>query len=204
MPPAPPVPFDVPVGTIIAFAGDPTPEILQHWLECDGAPIDSNDARYTALCNVLKHKYDPPSQAQPARSIHYVPDIRGRALVGAGTGVSWNPGPPVSNSPLSPRSLGSALGVEAQRIPNHAHEVSKHNHVWKSFNRGNGGLASAPGTAASFDSTGGDIALFNDKKDLYTSLGGGSDTTGLKNAENGGMINNLQPSLVIRYLIRYR
>lgn len=61
----------LPVGTIVAFAGNKIP---QDWLVCDGSQIPS---QYTALCEVLGNSTNTP-------------DLSGRVLVATGIGTDIN------------------------------------------------------------------------------------------------------------------
>jgi microcystin-dependent protein len=103
-----------PIGTIITFGGSTAPS---GWLACDGSSYSRTT--YADLFGVISTTYGAPTG-----TTFLVPDLRGRAPLGAGTG-----------SGLTARSLGTLGGYEgvtlaATEIPSHSHSVSEsaHNH----------------------------------------------------------------------------
>ena len=87
------IPNATPVGTIVMFGGASAPT---GWLLCDG----QSTASYAALAAVVGAT---------------VPDLRGRAPIGVGTGTG-----------LTARALGATVGNEThtlttEQIPNHSH-----------------------------------------------------------------------------------
>jgi len=98
----------VPVGTIVAFAGAST-SIPAGWLECNGQPLRRD------LFGDLFQKIGTTWGSGDGINTFNVPDLRGRAPIGAGQG----PG-------LSPRTVGQTLGKEghalsADEMPSHTH-----------------------------------------------------------------------------------
>lgn len=107
------------IGEIIAYAGPTSPDA--RWLPCDGSSLLRVD--YPDLFNVVGVVYGSTD------SSHFnLPDLRGRAVVGVGSG----PG-------LSPRSLGDNFGEETHVLT--IGELASHVH-----NTGNSALlgTSAP------------------------------------------------------------
>jgi microcystin-dependent protein len=95
-----------PSGTILDFAGATAPP---GYLLCDGATVLR--ATYAALFAAITTTYG----AGDGSTTFLLPDCRGRASIGAGTGTG-----------LSARTLGGKPGVEthtlgASEIPNHTH-----------------------------------------------------------------------------------
>lgn len=97
------------IGLVAAFAYDLTKYDGNEFLPCDGRPIavSTNQALYSLIGNI----YGGTSTA------FNLPDLRGRVIVGAGSG----PG-------LTPRPLGRMSGAEAvvlttPQIPAHNHPV---------------------------------------------------------------------------------
>jgi len=94
------------IGEIIAYAGPTSPD--PRWLPCDGSSLLRVD--YPNLFSIIGVVYGA------ADSSHFnVPDLRGRAGVGSGTG----PG-------LSPCSLGDSFGEEAHTLT--VAELASHVH----------------------------------------------------------------------------
>lgn len=97
------------VGEIRLFAGDYAPV---GWALCDGSTLSIND--YQALYSLLGNSYGGNSTI----GTFGLPDLRGRAVVGQGTGAG-----------LTPRTITQAFGTEtttltAQNTPAHSHSFS--------------------------------------------------------------------------------
>jgi len=158
------------VGEILAFAGSDSPNA--DWLPCDGSSLLRVD--YPDLFTVIGTTFGSSDGS------HFnIPDLRGRAGIGSGTGQG-----------LTARSLGAQLGEEDHTLtiaetPNHSHTDSGHSHT-EGVAVGaliNGGLE-APAAAA--------LPSLGVTGTGYANLGGsGSDNPH----------NNIQPSLVLNYLI---
>lgn len=94
------------IGEIIAYAGNTSPN--PNWLACDGSSLLRAD--YPDLFTVIGTAYGSVD------GTHFnLPDLRGRAQIGIGTG-----------SGLSPRALGDSLGEEQHTLtqaemPSHSH-----------------------------------------------------------------------------------
>jgi microcystin-dependent protein len=103
-----------PTGTIATYASSTIPA---GWLECDGS--DKSKTTYAELFTLITTDF---GTAVDATNDFKLPDLRGRAVLGAGTG-----------SGLTARSLGVPGGVEdvtlsGTQIPNHSHSVSDSGH----------------------------------------------------------------------------
>jgi microcystin-dependent protein len=85
----------LPSGSIVAFGGSTAPP---GWVLCDGAAYSSTDPRYAGLFAAIGTTYGTGTSAGQFN----VPDLRGRSVLGAGTGTG-----------LSPRTVGQAVGAEA-------------------------------------------------------------------------------------------
>lgn len=95
----------VPTGAIMPFAGSVAPA---GWLLCDGSALDTT--QYAALFAAIASTYGAPDGS------HFLlPDLRGRAAVGAGAGAG-----------LTARALGASLGEEAHVLT--AAELAPHSH----------------------------------------------------------------------------
>ncbi len=115
------LPTGVPIGSIIAFAGDKEPE---GWLMCDGLQYSSN--KYPKLFEIIKTKYVPKEvrlnildhNENNENKLFCVPDLRGRVLVGVDNG---------SNRVTSNNTLGATGGEEKHQLT--IEEMPKHNHA---------------------------------------------------------------------------
>lgn len=95
------------VGEIRLFAGDFAPS---GWALCDGSTMSLND--YPALYSLIGTTY-----GGNGTSTFAVPDLRGRAVVGLGTGTD-----------LTPRALAQAFGTETTTLT--AANTPSHNHAF--------------------------------------------------------------------------
>jgi microcystin-dependent protein len=167
----------IPAGTVIQSAANSVPA---GWLNCDGSPVSTT--AYPDLFAAIEYTYGGSDAS------FNLPDLRGRACVGAGQGVG-----------LTNRALGSTGGSEthtliSDEMPSHNHEITDpgHTHTWNNGlegdDSGNGG------SNAEYTRTGGSVtdAILN-------------ATTGISinNTGGGGAHNNMQPFLVLRFLIKY-
>jgi microcystin-dependent protein/cytoskeletal protein CcmA (bactofilin family) len=167
----------IPAGTVIQSAAINVPA---GWLNCDGNLISRT--AYPDLFAAIEYIYGGSDAS------FNLPDLRGRACIGAGQGVG-----------LTNRALGSTGGSEthtliSDEMPSHNHEITDpgHTHTW------NNGLdpddMGGGGSNAEYTRAGGSVtdAILN-------------ATTGIevRNTGGGGAHNNMQPFLTLRFLIKY-
>ncbi|CDK99463.1 exported protein of unknown function [Magnetospirillum gryphiswaldense MSR-1 v2] len=100
-----------PTGSLIQFAGSAAPE---GWLLCDGNAVSRST--YAALFAVVGTVYGVGDGA----TTFALPDLRGRAAIGAGQGTS-----------LTNRTLGDKVGAETHvlsvaEMPSHSHNYESH------------------------------------------------------------------------------
>lgn len=155
----------LPTGSIVAFAGSTAPA---GWALCDGAAYSQTDSRYAALFATIGTVYGSGTGAGQFN----VPDLRGRAIVGSGTG----PG-------LTARTPGQALGAEGvsltpQNMPPNAFDFVV---VWDGV-----------GSAASLWSP----------ANVGVPLGGVHRVVSRSIGGPGVPVQTLPPSLVSTYIIR--
>ena len=154
----------IPIGTISLFAGTVPPE---GWLLCDGTPILRAD--YPGLFAVIGETFG----AGNGITTFNLPDLRGRAPIGAGQGAG-----------LSDRQLGTTIGAETHtlsisELPSHTHEEHPRSGTnWFQVFNFNAGT-------------------WGNERDDGNALG---QTTG---ATGGGQPHNImQPSLSLHFIIK--
>jgi microcystin-dependent protein len=106
----------IPVGTISPYAGASAPA---NWLLCDGAAVSR--ATYAALFDVTGTAYG----AGDGSTTFNVPDLRGRIVVGSGTGAQQGAagsGVITGGTALAARARGEFFGDE--RLQGHTHTFS--------------------------------------------------------------------------------
>jgi len=120
--------IQVPIGGVLAFAGDLSQMLNDCWLNCNGDLVSS--VAYPELYALFGTKYGGDDNGN-----FKLPNWGGRTLVGSGQGEGG----------LTPRQLGDQGGEEAHpltiaEMPNHAHSVNRHHHDQQNFDwKGGGG-----------------------------------------------------------------
>ncbi len=156
-----------PSGSIQMYVGSSAPT---GWLLCDGTSYLRSG--YLPLFGVISTTYGA------ADGTHFnVPDFRGRAPMGAGTGTGGGTsgtGAPTGGSALTARALGAWLGEETHvlttpEIPSHTHTI------------------------------GGSIAIQGGVQDAY-SPSQPNTTTG--NTGGGGAHQNMSPVMTVNFIIK--
>lgn len=123
------LPFSVfPAGIILPFAGAAAPT---GWLLCDGSLVSRT--AYAALFAVLGTAYG----AGDGSTTFKLPDLRGRTLIGAGTGAG-----------LTARTRGEVGGEEAHTLT--TAELVAHTHTYSSGTNSGGAYAVIGGGGAFF------------------------------------------------------
>lgn len=158
------------VGEVVTWAGTATPS--PRWLECDGASYLRAD--WPDLFNVIGATYGAVDGS------HFnVPDLRGRAIIGVGTG-----------SGLTPRALGDSIGEEQHVLT--VAELASHSHIDSGHSHTEGGTiptAITIGPGAPAPSAIGSPSV--------TGLGSAS----ISNAGSDGGHNTIQPSFALSFWI---
>jgi microcystin-dependent protein len=158
------------IGTIIPFAGSSSPD--PSLLLCNGASLAIAD--YPQLYDVIGTTYGGTG------GTHFnVPDLRGRTVIGTGTG-----------SGLTPRSLGDSVGEELHtlteaELASHTHTDTGHVH---SVGNTLPGLALAPGEEP--------VLVPNPIPTVTGNAAANLTSTG---GDEGH--NTMQPSIALTYLI---
>lgn len=170
-----------PAGAVIAFAGSAAPS---GYLICDGSAV--NRTTYASLYSAIGTTYG----VGDGSTTFNLPDLRGRTIIGVGTG-----------SGLSARTLASVGGEETHTLttsemPSHNHGVNDPGHSHIPINgRDDGNCSNISGQAPPGDAT----------SNLVNGYPTNSSTTGITIQNNGGGAahNNMQPFISLNYIIKY-
>lgn len=150
-------------GLIFPYGGSTVPA---GWLACDGSAVSRTT--YAALFAAIGTTWGVGDGA----TTFNVPDLRGRTLIGSGTG-----------SGLTARTVGTQnIGEETHILT--TNEMPAHNHP---TTRGNGGTSN------------GAYFSYNGSTGTQTT---DSATTAMQNTGGGAAHNVMQPSAVVTYMIR--
>jgi len=141
----------VPVGTIAMYGGSSAPA---GWVICDGSAVARSD--YSQLFTAIGTTYG----AGNGSTTFNVPDLRGRAPIGSGTG-----------SGLTARTLGSTGGSESVTLS--AAQIPAHSHP--SGGGGNFVVSNAGGGAALAGGTG-----YQQEANTGNNTGGGGSHTNMQ------------------------
>ena len=170
----------LPPGVIMPHAGAAAPT---GYLLCDGGTYLR--ASYLDLFNALGGTSSP--WGLPSGTEFKVPDLRGRAPMGAGTGA---------NPALTARTIAVGVGAETHALstaetPSHTHTLSElpHQHNWPNVSE----WASGGASSRAVDSSAGQ----DDQGTKYTNPG-----VTLNSAGSGTAHNNMQPSLALNFVIK--
>ncbi|MCY1649146.1 phage tail protein [Caulobacter sp. SL161] len=132
-------PVELPVGAVIAFAGDLSATqaigaiIAEGWLPCDGRLVQQ--AEYRALFRVLGLVYTPTGD--PAGSFR-VPDYRGQFFRGIASDAAQDPGLASRIAPPGGASATMVGSTQPPMVQGHAHEYGALNGV-ETGDTGSGG-----------------------------------------------------------------
>ncbi|KAI9031230.1 hypothetical protein DFJ74DRAFT_655045 [Hyaloraphidium curvatum] len=171
------LPGELPIGTVVAYAGKDVPE---KWLECDGRALTVDEqGRYARLLKVLEHDGTTPFGA--AR----LPDLRARFVLGQAN---------EARDSLSKRAPGATGGTETHvltidEMPSHSHRVRMGPDGKDVSVNGNLDMASSGGSTVGFQSKG--------------PFGGNTPSDGRSAVEGGGKAHeNMPPFIVLKYIIK--
>jgi microcystin-dependent protein len=181
------------IGTIIPYCGSTAPI---GWLICNGGTFNSEE--YPLLANLVGNTYSASSG-----TTYYLPDLRGRAPIGSGTGV-LNDG----SGSLTARALGSTGGTEFEIITSSTGGTTTHGHTTTSsgsVTHANSGHT-ARGLGSSLTSRSGTSGSPGFRSTPSVSLStstGLTFTPGLATyASPTAGHNNMQASMVVNFIIK--
>lgn len=177
-----------PVGSLQAYAG---PNAPTGWLLCDGSSYSTT--AYPELYDAIGYTYGGSA------GTFYVPDLRGRVPMGAGTGAQQGgsgSGVISGGTALTARSLGQFGGDE--RLHQHTHAQNSHNH---SQNPHTHYIYSGPlgGVHPTIQQNGNNGALYGP---VQTVTATNNPTTATNQNTGSGQSENMPPFLVTNYIIK--
>ena len=189
---------NTPVGVVNMWVTNTAPT---GWLICDGSTKSTTtNPEYANLYGVIGTTYGGTG----ATSFR-LPDLRGRAPIGAGTGNQYD-GSKADIGDLTARTLGGYVSndetvvlTEAQ-LASHNHTQNSHNHTQDahthtfSYSTAGGGSANAI-TVGTVVSAGGELSALAATNQPTTAT---NNPTGSNTAHN-----NTQPSTVINFIIKF-
>lgn len=195
----------LPPGLIMQYSGNPA-NPPGGWLMCDGSAVSKT--QYACLYEVIGSTY-----AVETATEFYLPDLRGRVIVGTGTG----PG-------LTQRDIGDVGGEEdhtliiaempththaitINAVPSHTHGVTDpgHNHSYVNQPNAINNISEVPplGTAVA-DNVNVGQTTGNSFTNITINAAGGHTHTATIHPEGGSQPhNNMQPYLVVNYIIKF-
>ncbi len=185
----------LPPGFIIQYASSSAPS---GWLLCDGSAVSRTT--YSALFAIISTTYGSGNGS----TTFNLPDLRGRVPIGFGQG-----------SGLTNRSMANTGGAETHtlstsEIPSHNHGVSDPGHSHSVYDPGHShAMPSNYLRWAGGDRSAGGGGDFGGKFGDYTggagtgiSLYSASTGISINNAGGGGSHNNMQPFVVVNFVIK--
>jgi microcystin-dependent protein len=174
----------LPVGSVISFAGS---IIEEDWLVCDGSAVSRTT--YPDLYATVGDTYG----AGDGSTTFNLPDIRGKTIVGSGTGTG-----------LTARSIGDIGGEETHivsiaEMPIHTHIQDAHTHTQNPHNHVINGYQSLLNVSA------GTLPHWGWGGGAYVNDGVGVNQNSVATNQNAGeglAHNNMPPYIVLIYAIK--
>lgn len=172
-----------PTGSLIAYAGASAPT---GWLLCDGT--GKSTTTYATLFATLAYTYGGSA------GTFYLPDMRGRVPVGAGTGAQnggSGSGAISGGTALTARTRGAFGGDE--RLQTHTHTQNSHGH---------GASVGVSGADDNNHTGNGDFVADSDAGYTGTRSVAVVVTTAVNQNAGSGSSENLSPFVVLNYIIK--
>lgn len=170
-------------GIIRMYGGSTAPE---GYLTCDGSAVSRN--KYPDLFGVIGTTFG----AGDGSTTFNVPDLRGRTAIGSGTGTGGGSSgaagtAPSGGSALTARSIGAWVGAETHTLSAAESGLPAHRHAQGQPTAG-GSLAVAGGAAGTAIVT--------------NAIGSRYDTADVAAAAASQGHNNVQPAVVVQFIIK--
>ena len=173
----------LPIGIVLPYATTTAP---QGWLVCNGQEVSKTT--YASLWDVIGTTFGVATDPDNFK----LPDLRGRVIVGNGTG-----------SGLSDRNIGQNGGEETHtltisEIPSHNHSINDPSHT---HNTANTVQKNGVNTPDGIDNEGNEI---NTVTTITTTSSSATTGITINNTGGGNAHNIMQPFTVLNYIIKYR
>ena len=165
--------FSVSSGFILPFGGGTAPS---GWLECDGAAVSRST--YSDLFAIIGTIYG----AGDGSTTFNVPDLQGRVIMSQG-------GSTVNRTPADLENIGDTFGSQTHSLQ--VSELPSHNHTATTTYNPVNGSSRNDNTNSAINATG-----------RRTRFGAINFKTTISNTGGNEGHNNIQPSIVINYLIK--
>ncbi len=194
----------LPPGVVMPYAGPSAPA---NWLLCGGQAVSRTD--YGSLFAVIGTTYG----SGDGSTTFNVPDLRGRVVAGeddmGGTAANRLTS---GGSGITGTTLGASGGAQTHTLtsaemPSHTHVQDSHNHTQNAHSHG-------PGNETRFVTNSGQlIAGLTAGNALYSPFNASTSTANAtatniattatnQNTGGGGAHNNVQPTMVMNYIIK--
>lgn len=171
----------MPTGTVVPFAGITAPS---GWLFCFGQGLSTST--YATLFSVLDYRFGGSG------ATFFLPDLRGRVVAGKDDMGGTSAGRLASV--ISGGTLGAAGGADIHQLT--VAEMPLHGHPYRA--------SYASQTGAQSSSTGGFLHFTAtvSTQGPYTGIPSNSQGQGIGGEGGNGSHNNLQPTIVLNYIIK--
>ena len=169
----------LPVGSVIPYAGVTPP---QTFLLCDGKAVSR--ITYSLLFSVISTTYG----VGDSTSTFNLPDLRGRTIIGSGTG------PSLTNRTINQSGGAETVTLTTAQIPAHNHTGNTSTDGWHTHTMNNN--YSSGNTSAAYDESG------DGTKSSTDGAGSHSHSLYINNTGGGGAHENMQPFRVLNYIIK--
>lgn len=173
----------IPAGTIIMSACVSEPG---GWLDCNGRLLTVST--YQDLFTAIGYSFGGSD------SSFNIPDMRGRAGIGLGQGTS------LTNRTLAATGGSETHTLSTTEMPSHSHNITDpgHTHTQTTVNDDFNSTGSYPNyntpSFAQYDSAG---------SKTWSNINSANTGISINSTGGGGAHNNMQPFVVLRYLIKY-